>query len=657
MHVSIRASAALGAASVVAGLLLTAPFVAAGDTADRRSADAMISDAEYPHGDFRVECSQCHTPDAWSPIRSNPGFDHSRTGFALLGAHASAECLECHQSLEFEAVSAECASCHVDVHKGEFGAECGQCHGPRSFVDRTEQLAMHRLSQFPLTGSHGTLDCDQCHRSTGSGLDFVTTPTECYSCHQTDYASAASPDHVRSGFSTDCTECHGTVSWIGGDYAGAHQFFPLSGGHAGLDCEQCHAGGRFAAVDKQCVSCHRAEYDGSTDPAHLTAGFGTECAACHTVNSWRGASFDHASSQFPLTGAHRAVDCSDCHLGGSYRSAPTDCNGCHQADYIATTNPPHASAGFGTDCEDCHKTNVWEDSDFDHSLTSFELTGAHRAASCGDCHTQALYSAAPSDCHGCHQSDYSSASDPDHMAAGFSVACGQCHSTVDWTGASFDHDLSRFPLTGAHRAVECQACHTSGVYAGTPSDCHPCHRADYEATADPNHRSAGFGTDCLPCHSTTAWVPGTFDHDLTAFALTGAHRATECTLCHVGGVYAGTTSDCHACHSADYDATTSPAHATAGFGVDCASCHGTATWTGATFDHDSRWFPINSGAHRGRWQECSDCHPNSSNYAVFDCLNCHPHDDKARVDADHRGENGYRYASEACYDCHPRGRE
>jgi hypothetical protein len=77
---------------------------------------------------------------------------------------------------------------------------------------------------------------------------------------------------------------------------------------------------------------------------------------------------------------------------------------------------------------------------------------------------------------------------------------------------------------------------------------------------------------------------------------------------------------------------------------------------GATFDHDQSWFPIYSGKHLGRWRECSECHTNMSNYSVYDCINCHPHDDKTKVDGDHRGENGYRYDSVGCYDCHPRGR-
>lgn len=613
-------------------------------------------DVAYPHGEFREDCNLCHTADGWSDLLDQPRFDHGQTGFPLVAAHSSADCLDCHRTLQFEVVDAECASCHVDVHKGEFGADCAGCHGQRSFVDQSELTTMHRFTQFPLTGAHGTLDCDQCHRVTTSGLDFITTPTECFSCHESDFVSASSPNHVQAGFTTECTECHSTLAWAGGDYRGAHEFFPLVAGHAGLDCQACHLGGDFVAVDARCVSCHRPEYDATTAPAHSSAGFGIDCESCHTISSWEGAAFDHSTSAFPLTGSHRALECSQCHVGGTYTATPVNCVGCHQADFLATSDPPHAAAGFASECEQCHDTNAWAPARFDHDATSFALTGAHAAALCSDCHTQSSYAATSSDCYACHQADFVSASDPDHVAAGMPTACEQCHSTAAWQGASFDHALSSFPLTGAHAAVECTACHANNVFAGAPSDCFSCHQVDFAGTAEPDHASAGFGTDCEACHVTAAWVPATFDHDLTAFLLTGAHRAVECSQCHVGGVYSGTSTDCHACHAADYDATTNPAHAPAGFGTDCAGCHSTTTWAGATFDHDSNWFPINSGAHRGRWQDCGDCHTNPVNYSVFNCLNCHPHDDRARVDADHRGENGYRYDSVACYDCHPRGR-
>ena len=51
----------------------------------------------------------------------------------------------------------------------------------------------------------------------------------------------------------------------------------------------------------------------------------------------------------------------------------------------------------------------------------------------------------------------------------------------------------------------------------------------------------------------------------------------------------------------------------------------TPAWKPATFDHDGKYFPVYSGSHNGKWNACSDCHTNNSNYAVFSCIACHEH--------------------------------
>ncbi len=85
------------------------------------------------------------------------------------------------------------------------------------------------------------------------------------------------------------------------------------------------------------------------------------------------------------------------------------------------------------------------------------------------------------------------------------------------------------------------------------------------------------------------------------------------------------------------------------------SRHTTAAWRPASFDHDGRYFPIYSGKHRGKWTSCGECHVNSGNYKAFECILCHEHSNKTKVDSDHKGERGYVYASSACYQCHRNG--
>jgi hypothetical protein len=238
------------------------------------------------------------------------------------------------------------------------------------------------------------------------------------------------------------------------------------------------------------------------------------------------------------------------------------------------------------------------------------------------------------------------------MAAGFPQDCALCHAATAWRPAAFDHSRTRFPLTGAHTTVSCSTCHASGQYAGLPAACVSCHLKQYNATTSPNHVSAGFPPDCQTCHTTTQWPGATFDHNKTRFLLTGAHTKAQCESCHVGGRYAGTPADCYSCHSREFNSVSDPNHLAAGFLKTCTTCHTTSAWSGATLTHK---FPIYSGSHAGKWTSCTDCHTNSSNYAVFSCINCHAHE-KAETDKDHHSVRGYTYDSAACYSCHPTGK-
>ena len=197
------------------------------------------------------------------------------------------------------------------------------------------------------------------------------------------------------------------------------------------------------------------------------------------------ANFDHNSTTFPLTGKHITVDCQECHSTG-YTGTPTDCYSCHRQDYESTQDPNHVLGGYSTNCTDCHTTNGWDDlSNFNHNLTPFPLTGAHITEDCINCHQQG-YNNTPIECFGCHAEDFNTAQDPNHVTSNFPTECAVCHSTTAWEPAQFDHNLTQFPLTGAHITTDCQECHSSG-YTGTPTDCYSCHQQDFENVQDPNH--------------------------------------------------------------------------------------------------------------------------------------------------------------------------
>jgi hypothetical protein len=256
----------------------------------------------------------------------------------------------------------------------------------------------------------------------------------------------------------------------------------------------------------------------------------------------------------------------------------------------------------------------------------------------------------------CHLADYNATTTPKHSSSGFGTTCQTCHTgTTTWLGATFNHGATLFPLTGAHLATPCLDCHGDGVYKGKPTACASCHQTEYGATTNPHHAAAGFTTLCATCHTTTRWPGATYDHSRTLFPLTGRHVAAQCIDCHGDKVYKGKPTTCVSCHQTDYNNTTSPKHSTAGFPTTCQTCHTTSQWLGATFNHDGPFFPIYSGKHNGKWTTCADCHQQPTNYKQFECILCHEHSNKTKVDNDHKGEPGYQYKSTACYACHPRG--
>ncbi|MBK8702296.1 MAG: hypothetical protein IPN33_00895 [Saprospiraceae bacterium] len=338
-------------------------------------------------------------------------------------------------------------------------------------------------------------------------------------------------------------------------------------------------------------------------------------------------------------------------------NTPTDCVACHQSDYDAALNPNHAGAHFSTDCASCHTTDIgWMPATFtQHDADYFPIySGEHEGEwdQCVDCHTDPSNFAVFS-CTVCHQNPETNEEHDDVNGYIYeSSACLACHPTGSAEGV-FDHNSTHFPLTGAHTSVNCLQCHASG-YAGTPTDCASCHTDQYNQTDNPSHTALGLSTDCAVCHTTApGWMPATFANHNDYYALNGAHAmiANECATCH-NGDYNNTPNTCAGCHTDDYNNTNNPNHVALNFSTDCTDCHGENTWVPSTFDHDSQHFPIYSGEHEGEWDQCTDCHTNTSNYAEFTCITCHSNPD---TDEEHDGVGGYSYNSPACLACHPTG--
>ena len=418
--------------TLVLALLVLAPFPAA-----RAQERASTS----PHGTLpaNLACTACHTVDGWRPLLQ--AFDHdTNTAFPLAGSHRRVACTACHLGGRFDepkAGPADCRLCHVDVHSGSLSPNCSECHRTTQFNDVARD-EIHQRTAFALTGAHRQVTCDACHPGDDRGV-FVTRDIACISCHRADYESASPIDHVATGFSTECEQCHNTVAFafaVRFDHVAASGGFPLEGRHVEIRCESCHDPATLQPIyptndPNDCYTCHADDYTRE----HGTA-FPTTCTDCHTVMGWEGAQFDHAAvaPQFPLESPHDVLPCDRCHRTSDWSllvpaTTPDNCYACHADDY----QQEHGGSGFPTDCLACHQQGTWDGASFaQHDGLAFPIySGAHRDrwSSCSDCHTVAG-DFNRFECITCHEHDRTRMDDKHKEEAGYvydSAACYSCH--------------------------------------------------------------------------------------------------------------------------------------------------------------------------------------------------------------------------------------
>ena len=582
-----------------------------------------VSDPNHVTNNFNHDCTQCHNTAAWNPAT----FDHANTRFPLTGAHVSLQCIACHAN-GYQNTPFDCYSCHQSNYEAvadpnhvqlNFSHDCSQCHTTSGWDPATFD---HSQSPFPLTGAHTSVPCASCHAN-----GYQNTPTDCFSCHETDFNGVSDPNHVTNNFNHDCTQCHNTAAWNPATFDHSQTRFPLTGAHVSLQCIACHANG-YQNTPYDCYSCHEADYNRAE--GHVANNFPHDCTQCHNTTRWDDGVFNHNNSPFPLTGAHANLQCIACHANG-YQNTPSDCYSCHQSNYEGVSDPNHVQLNFNHDCSQCHTTDGWDPATFDHSQSPFPLTGAHNSVPCASCHANG-YQNTPTDCFSCHETDFNGVSDPNHISNNFNHDCTQCHTTSGWSPASFDHANTHFPLTGAHVSLQCIACHANG-YQNTPYDCYSCHQSNYDGVSDPNHVTNNFDHDCTQCHNTSAWTPATFDHANTHFPLTGAHVSLQCIACHANG-YQNTPYDCYSCHQSNYEGVSDPNHVQLNFSHDCSQCHSTSAWDPATFDHSQTPFPL-TGVHMS--VPCQSCHANGYQNTPTDCYACHVTDFNGAGNPNHSG--------------------
>ena len=215
-----------------------------------RNLDSELSDCEAchigPHDPAPAQkCASCHqSTDVWQQVTvdSHP--------LELTGAHARAQCTDCHPELSFEQLpGTECAACHQAPDANHYGPQCEDCHSPAGFEDARLPAEMH---PFPLQGAHQVAACEGCHAADQSVPEFV-----CSNCHNR-------PENHLPG---ECSLCHTPQGWAESIAYVVDLSPQISHEVEGRqDCLMCHSlAGEIAPapsnhgdyINEQCVLCHK----------------------------------------------------------------------------------------------------------------------------------------------------------------------------------------------------------------------------------------------------------------------------------------------------------------------------------------------------------------------------------------------------------------
>jgi hypothetical protein len=324
-------------------------------------------------------------------------FPHDGVGFSLrahrqMPGASDFTCADCHAEDFSRFDEAVCQSCHLNLdsgymeaHTADFGQSCLACHDG---IDSYGEAFDHNRLAFTLLGGHANIACAECHTGARQRADLENTVIDCDQCHTPENWQTATIDHSLTAF-------------------------PLTGAHAGVECQDCHAGRQFKGTPQDCIACHAA------DDAHQ-GSFGQDCSGCHTPDGWEAASFDHSLAAFTLTGAHLGVECVECHINQVFKGTPQECSACH-------IEPDYHRGLFDAECAACHTTDGWSPARYDRAH-SFPINhGESGLSACSTCHPDSLtvYT-----CYGCHEHNPGNI-EAKHREEGISnfQDCLRCHPT------------------------------------------------------------------------------------------------------------------------------------------------------------------------------------------------------------------------------------
>ena len=212
---------------------------------------------------------------------------------------------------QFTGLSTACYSCHqkdfqtpvLDHVSAGFPTTCESCHTMDTWFNaKFDHL---KVTGYALTGAHVTLPCTSCHLNNvfGGRQRHVTAATQRISPTATTLRmrslAAARLRHV---------PLHNRLAERKIRSRGIRQL--------PVDRHACDGDLRAVPYKQQlhvdptaCYACHKADFSGTTNPNHVTAGFPTDCTLCHTTSGWSPSTFNHSATYVPThrRAYHRAL--------------------------------------------------------------------------------------------------------------------------------------------------------------------------------------------------------------------------------------------------------------------------------------------------------------------------------------------------------------
>lgn len=337
------------------------------------------------HSSQNIDCATCHvckTPTKKDPcLLACPRVDRNKITFKVKDAAKTIEINNVKGEKDlFETVSfahkahaemAEmgygCITCHHSTFNGTI-KRCSTCHTTdraNSKVDIPDlKAAYHR-------------QCMNCHQT-------WEAESKCENCHSvnSEYKSANRTEDIVNTYKEVVrpeTKVYVTDKCQKGKVATFHHNEHIN--LFGLECVDCHK-------DQSCESCHsqKPNFEKTVETSNHS-----RCESCHDTESKNQCTMCHSDKEtkpfnhFVNTGFDI----------NKYHSKKT-CQSCHKKKGTFT--------GLNSKCQNCH---VWDEDNFDHSITGLKLSEDHIDNSCSDCHEddEGNINYQKPSCINCHEED------------------------------------------------------------------------------------------------------------------------------------------------------------------------------------------------------------------------------------------------------------